>query len=249
MFLKIKEFFYPGIVSLNISPLDGTLMFYNRVNGLCPPNAKVLDYGASSGDSIKNMPKSKQQLVLLKPNAVSRIGVDVDEGVLLNPYLEKGYLLKEDNHFVMPISDQSVDMVVADWVVEHLPSPNAAFQDIFRVLKPGGWFCARTVNVHHYAFAIANLVKNSSVERRLLNIAQGERYTWPKSYLANTHSKLINAATNAGFAPAVVISWEPEPAYLMKNPILFLGGVIWQKLAAFGILPKATLMLFAQKPL
>lgn len=247
MLSKLKEFFYPGIISLDVSPIDGTLLFYDRANAVCPPFATILDYGAGSGDSIKNMPNFKQNLALFKPNVSSRIGVDVEEDVLSNLYLDKAYLLKKENGFQMPIEGDSIDLVVSDWVIEHLPFPEESFKDIFRVLKPGGWFCARTVNIYHYAFAIANLVKNSSLERHLLNVTQGERHTWPKSYLSNTHNKLFKKVHKAGFENITIVPWEPEPAYLMKHPISLLIGVTWQKLASIGILPKATLMVYAQK--
>lgn len=247
IFDNIKEYFYPGIKSLDISPLDGTLMFYNRVYSLCPSKAIVLDYGASAGDSLSLTTEAKRNLMLLKPYSITRIGVDVDVDIEKNQFLDRYFILDEKNGFKIPLEDSSVDLVIADWVIEHLPNPIDSYNEIYRVLKNGGWFCARTANIYHYSYAIANLVKNTSFERKLLNASQGERYTWPKAYKSNTSSILKKLLKKAHFEKIIILNHEPEPTYLMKNIILFIFGLFWQKFATFGILPKANLLIYSQK--
>lgn len=44
-----------------------------------------------------------------------------------------------DAHF-LPVRDGSVDLVYSSAVTEHLACPVLAFQNVFRVLKPGGYF-------------------------------------------------------------------------------------------------------------
>lgn len=247
IFDRLKEFSYPGIKSLDISPLDGTLMFYNRVYALCPSNATVLDYGASTGDSFNFTTEAKRNLMLLKPYSITRIGVDVDADIEKNQFLDKYFILNEKDGFKIPLEDSSVDLVIADWVIEHLPNPLESYKEIYRVLKHGGWFCARTANIYHYSYAIANLIKNTSFERKLLNVSQGERYTWPKAYKSNSYSTLKKNLKIAKFEKTIILKHEPEPAYLMRNIILFLFGFFWQKFATFGILPKANLLIYSQK--
>ena len=243
---SLLEYFYPGSSSLGISSADGTVFFYDRVNSLCPAGGTLLDYGASDGASIGAQEGWKRSLLLL-PRATRRIGADVDPAVRANPYLQESHVLRAEDGWRLPLADNSVDLVLSDWVIEHLPDPAGAFRDIHRVLRPGGWFCARTGNLWHYAYGIANLVKNSPLEGRLLNAMQGDRHTWPKTYRANTRRSLRSGLRNAGFAAPVLIGWDPEPAYLMRNWATFLAGVAWQRLACAGLLPKATLLAFARK--
>ncbi len=43
----------------------------------------------------------------------------------------------------------SIDVVIASWVLEHLPRPQVTFGEIARVLRPGGRFFFLTPNVDH----------------------------------------------------------------------------------------------------
>ena len=245
---RLIEYFYPGCQSLGISPFDGTIAFYDRVNHLCPEGATILDYGAGDGHSISNTSGWRKSQLLIA-NARRRVGADADAGVLSNKFIQESHQLEASNHWRLPIADDSIDLVVCDWVVEHLPDPLSAFSDIHRVLKPGGWFCARTGNIRHYSYGVANLVKNTALERRLLGFAQGDRHTWPKRYRANTPSRLRRSIAYAGFRECTIVAWEPEPAYGMRSLPLFLFGVLWQRMAEAGMLPKATLLVFARKAL
>lgn len=243
-----KEYLYPGMSRLGYSPVDGTQMFYSRVNTLCAEKEKttIIDYGASDGASIQASRGWLRQMLL--PMGSYRIGVDVDMRVMKNPFCEEAYVLLAKDDYKIPLQESTADVVVCDWVIEHLPSPERAFSDIFRVLKPGGWFCARTANIHHYAFFVANLVKNTRLERLLLNAAQNERESWPKAYRSNTPGHLKQDLIRCGFSSPIIIPWEPEPGYLMKRLSTLIMGAFWQRFAAAGMLPSATLLCFAQKP-
>ena len=49
------------------------------------------------------------------------------------------------------------DVIVADYVLEHIEDTKEFFLEINRLLKPGGWLCARTphkFNFFHIALQI-----------------------------------------------------------------------------------------------
>ena len=42
----------------------------------------------------------------------------------------------------LPIPDSSIDFSYARFVLQHIPHPDTAISEIFRVMRPGGHFCA-----------------------------------------------------------------------------------------------------------
>lgn len=246
---KISEWFYPGLETMGISPVDGTIQFYSKVNSIIKSNSVALDYGAGRGAQLECDPW-KQQLLLLQPKCTSRLGCDVDPVVFGNPFIDKAMLLDKSNNFRIPIDDQTIDLVLADWVIEHLPDPFLAFSDIYRVLKKGGWFFARTGNLLHYSYSIARLLCKSSVSDKIVTRLQPHREendVFVKFFRANTTSSLKGLCRKTGFSRIHIHDWEPEPGYLKINSGMFTLGALYQRAASIGVLPKATLLIYCQK--
>ena len=247
---RFRDFFYPGSATLGVSPLDGTVQFYIKVNQLCPPQATVLDLGAGRGSQVEKASGWKRQLLLLRPNAARRIGCDLDGRVAQNPILDEAYVLDDRDFNRIPLSDCSIDLVLADWVVEHLDDPRVSFQQAHRVLKPGGWFCARTSNRRHYSYRIAQLLANSRFEAKILRKVQPNREAddvFPKAYSANTAPQLRRLLAAAGFDQILVHSYEPEPAYVGFHLFALMAGVFYERLASLGFAPRANLLVFARR--
>jgi SAM-dependent methyltransferase len=250
MLTLISETFYPGLNTFGLSPIDGTLQFYSKINQLMAPDSVVLDFGAGRGAQLDEVSPWKRDLLLLKPNCVRRIGCDIDEAVLQNRHLSESYILQETSNYDIPKQNNSVDLAIADWVLEHLPQPLRTFQEIHRVVKPEGWFCARTGNLLHYSYATAYLLSNRAFSKRFLSKAQPHRLeedVFPKFFFANSIRRLKKLARATGFKKSLIYSWEPEPGYLSFHSAAYLMGVAYQRFATFGLLPKATLLLFCQK--
>ena len=72
-------------------------------------------------------------------------GVDLDDEVYRNPYLDEAKLIDVLNN-VIPYKDSTFDLVFSDNVMEHVQNPYLALREIFRVLKPGGCFLSKTPN-------------------------------------------------------------------------------------------------------
>ena len=247
---KVLEWFYPGIVSLGLSPYDGTRAFYAPMNALLPERTVLLDYGAGRGASITAKDPWLAAMLRSQPKVVRRIGCDVDPVVLENPFLDEAHVLTADNGYRLTLADASVDAVVLDWVVEHLPDPVATFTDIHRVLRPGGRLFVRTPNRFYYAYVIAALLDGTALEKKLLRRAQDGRAAhdvFPKHYRANSRWALRRVLTQAGFADPVLIGWEPESGYLNFSALTAICGGVYHRLAMTGLLPRATWMAFASK--
>ena len=66
---------------------------------------------------------------------------DIDEAVLNNKSVDKALLLKD---LKLDLPNNFFDLILADYVLEHVDNPESFKNEINRLLKPGGWFCART---------------------------------------------------------------------------------------------------------
>lgn len=243
------EFFYPGIETLGVSAFDSTVIFYSYIDRLCPPNSVLLDYGAGRGEAFDRQSGLHHARSWIS-RVDKRIGCDVDPVVQKNLSLDESYLLSPDNDYRIPIDDNSVDCAVSDWVVEHLPDPAAAFSELHRVIRPGGYLCVRTSNYLHYSFLLANLIDDTAIERWAIKISQPgrqERDVFPKYYRANRTGKLAAAMRAGGFQSSRAFTVDPESAYMSFSTASVVAGGIYHRLALAGLLPRATLLGFAKK--
>jgi SAM-dependent methyltransferase len=67
----------------------------------------------------------------------------------------------------LPFAAGSFDLVSANMVLEHLPAPEQVFQEIARVLAPGGKFVFLTRHLGNPWVRISSIAFHRSVRRRL----------------------------------------------------------------------------------
>lgn len=102
----------------------------------------VLDIGCGSGGNIK---------ILGEFGEVT--GFDISEEALTFAKTHKAFKnLVQGNAEYLPFADASFDLVSALDVLEHMPDDRRAIQEIFRVLKKGG-FALITVPAHHWLWS------------------------------------------------------------------------------------------------
>ena len=182
---------YPEIAAGGFSRCDGTVGFYARVNALLAPGMTVLDYGAGRGQQLQETEAPfRTGLASLQGKVAKLVGVDIDPAVLDNPFMDEKQVIELGAP--LPFADDSFDMVLADWVLEHVDNPGQFSAEVARVLKPGGWFCARTPNRWGMTGIGANIIPNS-LHTRLLGSLQQEREevdVFPTAYKLNTKRRL-----------------------------------------------------------
>lgn len=154
----------------DFSPLDGSVEFYGRVSAFLRPEFTVVDLGAGRGGWYVDGEISvlQRSLRTLKGRVAKVIGVDVDAAVLTNPSTDENRLIIDGR---LPLEDASADVVVADFVLEHLGDPLQVEAEVWRVLRPGGLFCARTPHALNYVSLGARIAGRSRRDR-LLSAAQ-----------------------------------------------------------------------------
>lgn len=236
---------YPESRLLGLSRDDNSLVFFAIINGLVDSNAVVLDFGAGRGRQIVDATNPiHARLKTLKGKVRRLIGVDVDPAVLSNPYLDEAHVLGPD--FSIPLPDASVDFILSDWVIEHVEKPEAFVAEVRRVLKPGGFFCARTPARYGY-IALGARMLSGALEERVLSVLQPKRKghdVFPKHYRMNTRRAIERWFGPAGFDTAVW-SINGHPGY---------GGNSWLLTQAFRLFHWMTpgplgvlLLVFARK--
>lgn len=154
-------------------------------------------------------------------------GIDVDERVLANPFLNEAKIGSAE---AIPYGAQVFDVVFADNVLEHLPDPEKAFVQIRRVLKPGGWFLAKTPNKWHYMPVAARLTPYAF--HRYYNRLRGRHHldTFPTRYRANTRRQIRSLAKASGLTVDRISLIEGRPEYLRINPMTYAAGIAYERL-------------------
>lgn len=220
---------YPEVSIGGFTRLDGTVAFFSRVNALVDRTSVVLDVGCGRGAYAEDPVRYRRDLRVLRGRVRRVVGLDVDVEAAANPFVDEFRLLEGD---VWPIESESIDVAVADYVMEHVASPRAFFSEARRVLRPGGTICIRTPNRLGYAGIAAQLIPNSLHARVTARVQDGrqERDVFPTYYRCNTAGALRAAMRDAGLDP-VVITHESEPSYLAFSRVLYRLGAIYARLA------------------
>ncbi len=178
----------------------------------------VLDIGAGAG-IVKSMN--------FRGIAKKVCGIDLDERVIENPYLDEGHIGRGEN---VPYSDDEFDVVFSDNVLEHLAEPAKVFAEIRRVLKPGGVFLFKTPNSRHYMPLIARCTPQSF--HRFINKRRGreEVDTFPTLYRANSVRTIQRLAQETGLEVRRVDVVEGRPEYTRIAWPIYLLGLVYERL-------------------
>lgn len=242
--MNITERLRPEVGAAGFAHDDTTVMFYERVNALVKQDYRVLDLGAGRGEAFDAAESYSVGLRRFKGRVAHVAGVDVDPVVLTNPSLDEAKLIGSDG--ILPFADAQFDLIFSDWVLEHIENVDRFVSEVYRVLKPGGWFCARTPNKWGY-IALAARLTPASLESRVLKKVQPNRQekdVFPKHYRFNTLSQIRGAFPpeqwqNCSYAVNSV------PAYHANSVVLFNAIDLFQKLTPHGM--RTVLMVFLRK--
>jgi SAM-dependent methyltransferase len=221
--------FYPESSFGGFSDIDGAIAFYARINALIKSSFRIVDFGCGRGVTSEDPVIFRRNLACLKGKVAKVIGLDVDIAGSNNPMLDDFHRLGND---LWPLENKSVDLVIADHVIEHLPNPEMFFSEAKRVLVQGGYLCLRTPNVLGYVGIASKLAPNMYHKRLLANARKGrkEEDTFPTLYRCNTVWAIKRQLTTSGFR-AVVYGYDSEPNYLNFSKLAYSLGVLHQKFA------------------
>jgi len=159
-----------------------------------PPGARVLEIGCGRTTRLRERRAGIAELV----------GVDVDvEAGRENRMLDR--FVAADCCAELPFADGRFDLVYANFVVEHLARPRAAFTEWRRVLRPRGALVVVTSNIANPLMRAAHLLpQHARVAVKRRSAGAEERDVFPAVYRANTPEALDATLRGCGFAPVAV---------------------------------------------
>jgi SAM-dependent methyltransferase len=196
---------------MNPSWRPATELYAALVKATIRPSDRLLDLGCGRGGLVEQLGHPLAQVV----------GVDPDWRSLVEHRLPLPRLTAVSDH--LPLAHGRFDLVFASWLLEHLEHPSLTFNQIARVLRPGGCFIFITPNAAH---PLSHLNRALGRFARLQGALVGRFYgradgdTFPTFYRANTAEALnrLGAAAGLRLVSLVAIS---DPTYLAFNEPLF----------------------------
>lgn len=243
--MSAKQYFYPETVAGGFSRVDGTVAFYTRINALLRPEMTVLDFGAGRGMGVQDdAVPYRRELRTLRGKCRRVIGIDVDDAVRENPGLDEAHVVAPGAD--LPLDTASVDLIVSDNTFEHITDPAPVTRELDRVLKPGGWICARTPNRWGYIALGASLVPNS-MHVALLRHLQPDRKAmdiFPTAYRLNTRRALRRYFPPMRYDHCSYRHFA-EPAYFANSKPLWALILLIFRLTPPALAP--TYMIFLRK--
>ena len=157
-------------------------------------------------------------------------GVDTDPVIMRNPAVSEAHVVTGET---LPFEDCTFDACFSNWVLEHIPNPEAHLAEVNRVLKPGGRYVARTPNRYHYVSLVAAATPqwfHALVANRLRALPEDAHEPWQTFYRLNTRKAVRRTAVRSGFVVDAIRVLESEPSYGMASKPLFLAFMLYERL-------------------
>ncbi|MGN6721731.1 MAG: methyltransferase domain-containing protein [Marmoricola sp.] len=236
---------YPETTAGGFTRTDGFVEFYTRVNALLDKDSEVLDFGAGRG-AWTDIPISDYARTLraFHERVARVVGVDVDDAIHEHPALAHAQVIKPGEP--LPFADESFDLVLADYVLEHVSEQDApgVADEVMRVLRPGGWFAARTPNKWGLIGLGARAVPNHLHTRVLEKLQPGRKAedVFPVEYHMNTYRDLRRLF---GAHELVVYGHASEPTYFGSSRSAWRAAQLLDRMTPPALAP--TLMVFVRK--
>jgi SAM-dependent methyltransferase len=161
------------------------------------PGGTLLDLGCGDGQFTSQVREKTQATRVMAIDAVAEnLAAAAEKGI-------DG--TKSDLNEPLPIPDASVDIVVANHVIEHLSNTDLIVQEIGRVLKPGGYAVVATPNLaawYNIALLILGQQPPSTSVSDFAHVGFMERRVWSGAYTSgvghegtNNHRRIFVRST------------------------------------------------------
>lgn len=228
------EKFHPELAIDNFSAIDCDLSFYSFVRSIYSRQIikDVLDYGAGRNQYVQEFDPSRDSYLIrdlrdLRYKEAKVTAADVSQAVLTHPTSDRQIVF--DPNIPLPFGDASFDLIVSDFVVEHVLDPKIVAHELQRVLRPSGWIAIRTPNKYGYLRLAASAIQNAMHNKVLKHVQPNRKQedTFPTYYRLNS-LKDVKAHFSDCQVYSFIDSWEP--AYFFGNAWLYRLFLILHKI-------------------
>jgi SAM-dependent methyltransferase len=226
--------FHNEIAVDNFSQMDCDLAFYSFIRSVYHrhPVAQVLDYGAGRNRYAQDFNPAVHSFYLrdlrdLRFGGATVTAADIDPAVRTHPTSHRQVVIDPDRP--LPFEDATFDLIVSDYVFEHIEKPEWVAAELRRVMKPGAFLFARTPNKHGYVKLFSALVPNRlhTAVLRYVSPQRKSRDTFPTFYRMNTRR---DVQRHFGGCDVWVMYESWEPAYFFGKPFLYRALLLLHKL-------------------
>lgn len=182
--------------------------FHQIVSALLPAKGKILDLGCGDNDLLGGYRYPGREIW----------GVDFDAHPTLK-HAEWFRLLNSGG--TIPFANATFDCVTSFMVMEHVAAPKPFFDEVTRVLKPGGVYVGQSIHAEHYVTWIRrlfDLVPHSWVQRLVKTLYGREEHdTFPTCYRLNTRRAIAKAARASGLERVAWRGYASQGYFLFSN--------------------------------
>ncbi len=211
----------------------GGVYYRTMISKNLKPFSIVIDAGCGDGGMIANFKNNFKQLIgvdrskdLLKKNGIvdQRIFADLAE---------------------IPLPDNFADMVVSEFVLEHLEYPDRVFKEVCRILKPDGVFIFITPNKLNPIIALSKVLPHfvhDWFRNRILKKGEETHRTY---YRANSRGSLESLLSEAGFR-LQNLDRAGNPEYLGVLPALMWLAVAFERMIDNRLLSRFKMYLIGE---
>jgi SAM-dependent methyltransferase len=189
------------------------------------PNSRVLDLGCGRGGVVELFWREVKVAAGLDPDTSSLAGHRAPGMPVIRGVGES-----------LPFVNESFDLIVCLWVLEHLQDPLATLREVRRVLRPGGHLIFVTPNLSNPVMLLNRIGKAlPALQRRMVPRLYGrvEADTFRVQYRANTAGAIRTLAAAVGLKVDDLRA-VPDPTYLAMNGLMFRASVLSERLMPKG---------------
>jgi len=204
---------------------DSVSIYKDIVSSLITSDTIVLEAGCGFSNLYREEYKRAKKI----------IGVDISEEYLnMNDIIEEKIV--SDLSSFPQVPDNSVDLIISSWVIEHLESPDIVFSEFSRVLRKDGKIVFITPNALNYIVILNKIIPHWF--RVMVASKLGGKLTvepMKTFYRANSVSKIKSLAKNNNLSIDKLIL-NGDPTYVAINKVFYYLGILIEIILGLPIL-------------
>lgn len=211
-----REYLAPRLLRWYPTFTTGGQKFENLLVNHAGHELVVLDAGAGDSGYIR----------VLKGRVKKIIGVDQNQALLdANTVVDEKIVADLGT---IPLPNTSIDLISAEFVLEHLEHPQEVFQEWQRILKPGGRIIALTSNLANPVMLLSHFTPvafHHWLKKKLLKKPEHVHPTW---YRANSSRSIARLAADAGLTVSQ-LDYAGNPEYIAVHATLAVPAILVER--------------------